>query len=205
MDNRCEIYQMVQHSKTNSMNIDKAAKKYAIDRGKEGFIRLNTASDIDQRRYSFKAGAEWALEQFKAEQESDSMSIDELLSEFKRHGFDVSNWDGEEGAEKAIVDGVVNHIEQFKAQQKQSDIDTVYAEAKSKFGGTLNKLGEMIPQEKAKELVQKYFNRFHRSSDLELSWKECKQCALIAVDEILNIQVMKNGYWQQVKEEIEKL
>ena len=41
---------------------------------------------------------------------SDQLSIDELLSEFKRQGFDTSNWDGDEGAEKAIVDGVVNSI-----------------------------------------------------------------------------------------------
>jgi hypothetical protein len=32
-----------------------------------------------------------------------------------------------------------------------------------------------------------------------------KECALIAVDEILSIQVVKNGYWQEVKQEIEKL
>jgi len=42
--------------------------------------------------------------------EADNLSIDELLSEFKRQGFDTSNWDGDEGAEKAIVDGVRNHI-----------------------------------------------------------------------------------------------
>lgn len=42
--------------------------------------------------------------------DSDKLSIDALLSEFKRQGFDASGWDGEEGAEKAIVDGVVNHI-----------------------------------------------------------------------------------------------
>lgn len=41
------------------------------------------------------------------------LNIDTLLSEFKRQGFDTSNWDGEEGAEKAIVDGVVNHISEL--------------------------------------------------------------------------------------------
>lgn len=40
----------------------------------------------------------------------DMISIDALLSEFKRQGFDTSNWDGDEGAAKAIVDGVKNHI-----------------------------------------------------------------------------------------------
>jgi hypothetical protein len=64
----------------------------------------------------------------------------------------------------------------------------------------------MTPQEKAKELVEKY-------SFVEIAYYtsmfEVKQCALIAVDEILNeldsqfhIQI---SYWHNVKHEIEKL
>jgi hypothetical protein len=68
----------------------------------------------------------------------------------------------------------------------------------------------MTPKEKAKELVEKYFNTCHKSSDLELSWKVCKKCALIAVDEILNIKSVDRDYdlstyWEEVKQEIEKL
>ncbi len=69
----------------------------------------------------------------------------------------------------------------------------------------------MTPKEKAKELVEKYFDTCHKSSDLELSWKVCKRCALIAVDEILNndgftqFDVYLTEYWQEVKQEIEKL
>ncbi len=43
----------------------------------------------------------------------------------------------------------------------------------------------MTAKEKAQELVEKYFNTCHKSSDLELSWKVCKLCAIIAVKEML--------------------
>ena len=63
----------------------------------------------------------------------------------------------------------------------------------------------MTPKEKAKELVDKY-------SFVEIqnytSMFEVKQCALIAVDEILNndgftqFDIYLTEYWQQVKQEI---
>ena len=61
------------------------------------------------------------------------------------------------------------------------------------------------PQEKAKKLVRQYW-------DLGgIDVLEAKQCALIAVDEILKVLCTphKNEseymYWQEVKQEIEKL
>ena len=72
----------------------------------------------------------------------------------------------------------------------------------------------MTAKEKAVDLVDKYFRACHKSSDLELSWKVCKQCALIAVDELIkdneaNEELVNGGlnkqYWQQVKEEINLL
>lgn len=70
----------------------------------------------------------------------------------------------------------------------------------------------MTPKEKAKELFDKFFNP-ELSNFLfgVLDHEQAKQCALIAVDEILNspqdgyvhfARVIK--YWQQVKTEIEK-
>lgn len=62
----------------------------------------------------------------------------------------------------------------------------------------------MTPKEKAKELFNKMDMIIYTNHD---NWKEqCKQCALIAVDEILEhcYQVMK-PFWQEVKQEIEKL
>jgi hypothetical protein len=72
----------------------------------------------------------------------------------------------------------------------------------------------MTPKEKAKELVEKYFDTCHKSSDLELSWKVCKRCALIAVDEMLENDGWSSSqygwdvfkkYFIEVKKEIEKL
>lgn len=74
----------------------------------------------------------------------------------------------------------------------------------------------MTPKQKAEELVDKYYN----IDDLlyeTLSFIQAKQCALIAVDEILKsnpIQPLSfmlesealdaaHQYWQEVKQEIE--
>jgi hypothetical protein len=67
-------------------------------------------------------------------------------------------------------------------------------------------------------LYWKYYNRIEHTLSEEYSKHEtflCKQCALIALDEILNeypSQVPKDSYemerhlyWQEVKKEIEKL
>ena len=63
----------------------------------------------------------------------------------------------------------------------------------------------MTPKEKAKELVDRYKNE-----GWVIGGDTAKQCALIAVDEIINIidaedQFILYNYWQQVKQEIEKL
>jgi len=76
----------------------------------------------------------------------------------------------------------------------------------------------MTPKEKALELVEKY----HKEYDLlfwDLSWIQAKQCALIAVDEILKIlptneyledvgkyiENRERVYYKEVKQEIENL
>ena len=64
----------------------------------------------------------------------------------------------------------------------------------------------MNSKDKAKELFEKYFNiidNSHPLTDINIS---AKQCALIAVDEILEhcYEVMK-PFWQEVKQEIELL
>ena len=60
----------------------------------------------------------------------------------------------------------------------------------------------MTPKDKAEELVYKMYAGFVHS----LYSYKAKQCALIAVDEILDyIQEEDNWYWQDVKQEIEKL
>lgn len=68
----------------------------------------------------------------------------------------------------------------------------------------------MTPKEKAKELIEKYafVEIAYYSSKFEV-----KQCALIAVNEIINSHLLSDkilnihpvDYWQEVKQEIEKL
>jgi hypothetical protein len=73
----------------------------------------------------------------------------------------------------------------------------------------------MTPEEKAKELVFNFrqycvttvsINQYQS----EYTLKYAKQCALIAVDEILKVVIESRyvdtiKYWQEVKQEIEKL
>jgi hypothetical protein len=84
----------------------------------------------------------------------------------------------------------------------------------------------MTPKEKAKELVDKFYQRFPLTMDVittrgDLSWEydswnEAKQCALIAVDELIRIAPWGSDidgeieddskeYYIEVKQQIEKL
>ena len=72
----------------------------------------------------------------------------------------------------------------------------------------------MTPKEKAKQLVDIYKIFVIGRNDSVIEKQNAKKCALIAVDEILDV-VIKNdvdvwdidilNYWQEVKTEIEKL
>jgi hypothetical protein len=77
----------------------------------------------------------------------------------------------------------------------------------------------MTPKEKAIEIVNKYIDLSDECDCLEYSCicftmyeYKAKQCAIIAVDEILNHHSQEQGlyridtyYWKEVKQEIEKL
>jgi len=74
----------------------------------------------------------------------------------------------------------------------------------------------MTPQEKAKQLVQRfYFSLPNNGSQTGINsvhdrWAEGKQCALIAVDEIIQAHIHNEGarhmkWWQEVKAEIDKI
>jgi len=70
----------------------------------------------------------------------------------------------------------------------------------------------MTPKEKAQELYFKFYSKIPSIQDEgQMQDEACKQCALIAVDEILNatnsIYVFNslNEYWQEVKKEINEL
>ena len=71
----------------------------------------------------------------------------------------------------------------------------------------------MTPKEKAKELVQVYFNEVSDANPLEDILVSAKRCALICVDEILeslwNVGHSSSNdeikYYKEVKQEINKL
>ena len=70
----------------------------------------------------------------------------------------------------------------------------------------------MTPKEKAEELVLKYLRLQEVDSYNWFNTPLAKKCALIAVDEIISIKLLwyqkdtkELDYWQEVKQEIEKL
>jgi hypothetical protein len=74
----------------------------------------------------------------------------------------------------------------------------------------------MTPKEKAKELVDKMNvihyvklndkNKDSKGLPISMYDDQIKQCALIAVDEILGeCRLERDWYWEEVKQEIEKL
>lgn len=74
----------------------------------------------------------------------------------------------------------------------------------------------MTPKEKAKELVEKFKFETKQSEiindiilgDVSVIFQhhKAKQCALIAVDEIIeHCNYVNKWYWEEVKQEIEKL
>ena len=71
----------------------------------------------------------------------------------------------------------------------------------------------MSPKEKANILITKFIKHSRAEKDIK-PIQSAKQCALIAVDEILDDDVYdmseelfenRINYWEQVKQEIEKL
>jgi hypothetical protein len=74
----------------------------------------------------------------------------------------------------------------------------------------------MIANEKAQELIDSMYNTQHCDIEhfpskhycdcSEINFFQAKQCALVAVDEIMKLLPLSNrDFWQQVKHEIENL
>lgn len=66
----------------------------------------------------------------------------------------------------------------------------------------------MTPKEKAKELFDKFMTPIDGLHKYPMCYDTAKQCALIAVDEILNLPFeteSERKYWQEVKKEINLL
>jgi len=69
----------------------------------------------------------------------------------------------------------------------------------------------MTPKEKAKELVYKIREDLFEQRFVKITLEDAVVCALIAVDEILKNNkilfedVLNDQYWEEIKQEIEKL
>jgi len=63
----------------------------------------------------------------------------------------------------------------------------------------------MTPKEKAEELVGLYYEVDGDSIYDGITWGMAKECALICVDEIQKVTNYEINYWEEVKQEIEKL
>ena len=70
----------------------------------------------------------------------------------------------------------------------------------------------MTTKEKAEQLFQLYLPFVDSLGNIEDIKYRCKKCALITIDEILEIELLVESvddyylrYWQEVKQEIEKL
>jgi hypothetical protein len=71
----------------------------------------------------------------------------------------------------------------------------------------------MTAKEKAKELFNKMYNTDDPMGNYPMCFDTAKQCALLAIDEILEshykllsgVNTTTYKYWQEVKQEIEKL
>ena len=71
---------------------------------------------------------------------------------------------------------------------------------------------KLTPKEKAKKLFSKYQNIYLTEDSMGIDDELAKQCALIAVDEIISIKLLwfqKDteylDFWQEVKEELLKI
>jgi len=80
------------------------------------------------------------------------------------------------------------------------------------------KTENLTPKEQAEKLVRKYYTFGLNNTAQSFSWYECKECALIAVDELIEQQksmadflwseigylIAPPVFWEQVKQELTK-
>ena len=71
---------------------------------------------------------------------------------------------------------------------------------------------ELTPKEKAEELFEKYNDYLQQEMQCIVYVNQSKQCALIAVDEIISIKLLwfqkdteHLDFWKEVKEELLKM
>lgn len=150
--------------------------------------------------------------------------IADLDTECKSRGMNV-NWDGYKAMERELIkESCIMAIMQWNEWDKTNYLDLydhkiegaeIWAEDYCKelyeeIEVPNPNFNKMTPKEKAKELVDKYSTYVVMwAGGIETSKQNVKQCALIAVDEILlageDVDEFADAYWQEVKQEIGKL
>jgi len=65
----------------------------------------------------------------------------------------------------------------------------------------------MSPKQKAKQLIDKFESHSFMDIDMRISsYESAKQCALVTVDELIeHTDWTEVNFWQEVKQEIQKL
>lgn len=103
-------------NKVIEAEIERDEARKEIERLTSDFLKL--ADELKKKEVEGEKASN-ACERLRDLIDSDYVKIDDLLSEFERRGIKTFDWDGDEGAESAIVDGVENHyaeeIEKLKA------------------------------------------------------------------------------------------
>lgn len=84
-----------------------------------GYCHIDVRTETEAKLICDKFNQLDKLKTLNSHCESDHASIEELLVQFNRVGIETFNWDGDEGAEAAIVDGVTNHIIQLQAEKEE--------------------------------------------------------------------------------------
>ena len=109
------------------------------------------------------------------------------------------------------LDDYIINAKWFKNRAKEKEKIQMEDNWKDGMKSDNGHFGTMTPQEKAQELINSFSphaKNWDCFYDIPLDENHTKKCALIVVDEILSLFVSDcedTRYWQEVKQEIEKL
>lgn len=163
----------------------------------------------DHIGYTKEYRREAFLEAYNLQQvkiDSNMLDIDSLLSEFKRQGFNVDNWDGEQSAEKAIVDGVIVVVAELRADLEKAN--KLFNSIKIPFDvDEMRSNYDRMAEENGQMLVNcANWKRELAAKNAEIA--ELKEDLSIYKDEISNYAKLvqgKDAQVQALKKEVEEL
>ena len=114
----------------------------------------------------------------------------------------ASDLDEREEFEAMFEDAKLWQWKKFKNNEMEQDTGLSNNTSVNSIGFLYSKSDDIEPKEKAENLVVKFLK--HSRAEIDITpIQSAKQCALIAVDELIKETGAK--YWYNVKKEIEKL